>query len=578
MNYLKYTYMKKYYYTLAASGFLLLTSCTSVLDKEDFSAITPGDVWKNEKMIDAVINDIHGSLMPGWNYSTEVSDEAPHSRAGFNTFLQGTATIDSWDNWPYKSIEKINLFLKNIKSTSFEQSIPKWEGQALFWRAWCYFSMVKGYGGVPLILEPQDPMDKEALFIERSSTTACFDQIIKDLEDAIGFLPDKWDSNAYGRIDKGAAMAFKGRVMLFRASPLFNPGNADPQKWKDAYNANLQAVEYLRAQGKELYPEYGNIWYNERNEEVVMVNQFFAPDHKYGQNSIRAMSYTKDDVAHNLPMMNTVNTFPMVDGSDFDPTVCAYDTLFKHRDKRFYATVAYNGCDYNIKELKPGEHLWTGRDSKGMSIEFPIHNPGENFDPINTGFLCKKGLDPTIDKSTVGDATVDWVEIRFAEVLMNYGECANEVDKPDEALSVLYEIRKRAGILPGKNETYGIKETGKDAIRERYIKERFVEFLFEGKRLDDLRRWRRFDIINNQKKQYGIQSWLKPGAELPKITDDINQIWDRFEPRIVEVTPLYTYDMKEQYYFYAIPRKHLDKNYKLKQNNNWDGGEFDPLK
>lgn len=570
--------MKKQYITLISLVAIIQLSCTSVLDKEDFSAITPDDVWKNEKMIDAVLNDIHGQLMPGWSYGSSMTcDEAPDSRASFNTFLQGTATIDSWDNWPYVHIEKINHFLKNIHQTSFEQSIPKWEGQALFWRAWCYFSMVKGYGGVPLILEPQDVTDRESLFKERSSTTACFDQIIKDLDNAIASLPDKWDGNNYGHIDKGAAMAFKGRVLLFRASPLFNPTN-DIQRWKDAYKANKDAVEFLRAQGKGLYPDFGNIWYNERNQEVVMVNQFFAPDHKYGQNSIRAMSYTKDDVACNLPMMNTVNTFPMRDGSDFDPAVCAYDTLFKNRDDRFYATIAYNGCDYNIKELKPGEHLWTGRDSKGMSIEFPIHNPGENFDPICTGFLCKKGLDPNIDKSTVGDATVDWIEIRFAEVLMNYGECANEIGEQAEALSVLYDIRKRANILPGANNRYGIKENTKDALRERYIKERFVEFLFESKRLDDLRRWRRFDIVNNQKKQYGIQSWLKPGEALPLITDDINKIWNRFEIHIVEVTPRYTYNLKDQYYFYAIPRKHLDANPKLKQNNAWDGGEFDPLK
>ena len=144
-------------------------------------------------------------------------------------------------------------------------------------------------------------------------------------------------------------------------------------------------------------------------------------------------------------------------------------------------------------------------------------------------------------------------------------------------MNVLYQIRKRANIEPGADNRYGIKETTQSDIRERYIKERFVEFLFESKRLDDLRRWRRFDIINDQKKQYGIQSWLKPGYDIPKITDDINEIWDHFEPHIVEVTPQYTYGLKEQYYFYAIPRRHLDANPKLKQNKNWDGGEFDPL-
>lgn len=553
-----------------------VVSCTSVLDKENLTSINPDDVWSNEKMITAVMNDIQGELMPGWAYDGDVSDEAPHHRADMNTFLKGTATIDDWDNWPYTHIEKINLFLKNVEETTFEDKKPAWKGQALFWRAWCYFSMVKGYGGVPLILEPQDVSDKESLFVERSSTTACFTQIVKDLDDAIACLPDTWSGSDYGRIDKCAAMAFKGRVLLFWASPLFNPQH-DNAKWEAAYKANKEAVDFCVSQGKGLYSDYKNLWYDERNEEVIMVNQFFVPDHKYGQNGIRPMSYTKDDVARCLPMMNTVNAFPMKDGSDFDPEKTDYAILFKNRDDRFYTSVAYNGCEYPIKELNSGEFLWTGRDANGASIEFAIHNPGENFDPINTGFICKKSIDPNIDKSTVGDAAVDWIEIRYAEVLMNYGECANELGKTDEALDVLFQIRKRAAIEPGADNRYGLKETTQDAIRERYIKERFVEFLFESKRLHDLRRWRRFDIINNQKKQYGIQSWLKPGQPLPKITDDINEIWDHFEPHIVEITPQYTYDMKDQYYFYAIPRKHLDANPKLKQNNNWDGGEFDPL-
>lgn len=559
--------------TVLLSG---MVSCTSVLDKEDLTSISPDDVWQNEKMITAVINDIQGELMPGWNYDGHVSDEAPDSRAGMNTFLRGAATIDDWDNWPYTNIEKINSFLKNISETTFTEKQAAWKGQALFWRSWCYFSMVKGYGGVPLILEPQDVSDKESLFVERASTTDCFTQIIKDLDEAINCLPDTWGGADYGRIDKCAAMAFKGRVLLFWASPLFNP-QRDNAKWEMAYKANKEAVDFCLAQGKGLYPDYKNLWYDERNQEVIMLNQFFVPDHKYNQNKIRPMSYTKDNVAFNLPMMNTVNAFPMKDGSDFDPAKTDYAILFKDRDDRFYTSVAYNGCEYKIKELGAGEFLWTGRDASGQSIEFPIHNPGENFDPINTGFICKKSIDPNIDKSTVGDAAVDWVEIRFAEVLMNYGECANELGKTDEALNVLYQIRKRANIEPGIDNRYGLKEGTQDAIRERYIKERFVEFLFESKRLDDLRRWRRFDIINSQKKQYGIQTWLKPGQPLPKITDDINEIWDHFEPHIVEVTPLYSYNMKEQYYFYAIPRKHLDANPKLKQNKNWDGGEFDPV-
>ena len=49
----------------------------------------------------------------------------------------------------------------------------------------------------------------------------------------------------------------------------------------------------------------------------------------------------------------------------------------------------------------------------------------------------------------------------------NYGECANELGKSGEALQVLYDIRKRAGIQSSTN--YGITATTQDQIREAYI-------------------------------------------------------------------------------------------------------------
>ncbi len=567
--------MKNTNIMILASCLFLSISCTSVLDKEDYSSITPSDVWSSADMIDAVLNDIYGSLMPGWDYDASVSDEAPDPQGEMNVFLKGTATIDDWDCWLYNDIEEINLFLEKMQGTDFTDEIPEWEGQALFWRSWCYFKMVKGYGGVPLIIEPQDVTDTESLFVTRSSTSECFEQICADLDSAIAELPDEWDGDDYGRIDKGTAMAFKGRVLLFWASPLFNPSN-DITRWQEAYEANKDAVDFLSGLGKGLLSDFSEIWTEEQNKEVIMVNQFYYPDHVYAQNSIRPMSYSSDSYGHCMPMLNTVNTFPMRDGSDFDPLTTAYDTLFKSRDDRFYATIAYNGCDYKIGDLNDGEHLWIGRTSSGGMLEYAVHNPAETFSYNITGFMDKKGLDPSLTKETIYEATVDWVEIRFAEVLMNYGEAANELGKTSEALDILYQIRKRASILSGDDSHYGIKETTTDEIRERYIKERFVEFLFEGKRLDDLRRWKRFDIVNDQVKQYGIVSWLKSGEELPELTDDIYQIWNKFEPSVVEVTPLHTYNWKDEYYFYAIPKEHLDSNPNLEQNNNW-GGTFDPL-
>ncbi|MGV8090871.1 MAG: hypothetical protein AB2L24_03245 [Mangrovibacterium sp.] len=54
-----------------------------------------------------------------------------------------------------------------------------------------------------------------------------------------------------------------------------------------AYNTNKEAVDFLRTQGKDLYPQYGDIWEKERNSEVVMVTQYDYPDRTFEQRAIR---------------------------------------------------------------------------------------------------------------------------------------------------------------------------------------------------------------------------------------------------------------------------------------------------
>lgn len=555
----------------------LLTSCTKVLDKENLGVFGGEEVWTSETMTAAYLNNIYSTQMPGWPYDGTASDEATGGDPGMNSFLQGTATIDSRNNWQYSVIDRINLFLSKIDGTPYSpEKIKAFKGQALFWRAWTYFSMVKDYGGVPLILGVQDYKNTDALFVKRNKTSECFAQIGKDLDDAISMLPDAFTGADFGRIDKGAALAFKGRVTLFYASPLFNPTN-DAARWQAAYTATEAAKDFLESKGKGLYSSFKDIWYVEGNKEVVMVNQFYKPDHYVSQATIRPIFITKDAWGANEATLFLVNSFPMKDGSAFDPAKpLAYDTLFKYRDDRFYATLAYNGSAYNTPDFKPGEKIWTGYTSDGTSLEKIIHF--NNAPAGRSGFWQIKGLDPGLSKTDVHFGTVDWVEIRFAEVLMNYGEAANETGNTAEALQVLYAIRQRAGILPGTGN-YGVTANSVSTIREAFIKEWSVEFAFEGKRWNDLRRWRRFDILNSQQTRKAVVMWLKPGAQAPAISDNIYDpaVWSRFTPKnIPNIDNPYTFNVPDKFYFYGIPKTHLDKNANLEQNKDW-GGTFDPL-
>ncbi|WP_212004948.1 RagB/SusD family nutrient uptake outer membrane protein [Chitinophaga sp. HK235] len=563
----------------------LLAGCNKVLDKTNLSAVGPDQVWSDVNMATAYLNQIYGKLMPGNTYGgANGTDEGVPYQKQTNDWLRGTATFDSRNTFGiYSDIRTINILLGNIDKAAFGQADKdKIKGQALFWRAWAYHSMVSNYGGVPLILDAQAPTtDLTTLQKPRNKTSECVTQILKDLDNAIALLPDAFTDNDMGRIDKGVAMAFKGRVLLFYASPLFN-GLGGIASWQKAFDANKAAKEFLDAHGKGLYSTYSKIWDDELNKEVVMVRRYNYPQATYFQGGLIPLNWSKDDLGADRPSLELVNAFPMKDGSAWESQARSYDTLSFNRDDRFYANIYYNGApNQYLKGMRDDKtYLWTYFTSitnySGTTGLEGVHN-SVTQDPLwsNSSFYRIKAIDKTIDKGTVYNAAVDWIEIRYAEVLMNYGECANEVGNTSVALDVLKQIRGRAGVLPGTLNNYGITAATQPDIRKAFQKERFVEFCFEGKRMDDLRRWKMFDYLRALPQRHGIAVLLKAGQPDVSPLSDINTVWNRFTATVI-TTDAVDIAIKDQYYIYGIPKSIMDRNPLFKQNNNW-GGDFDPM-
>ncbi|QZE12979.1 RagB/SusD family nutrient uptake outer membrane protein [Halosquirtibacter laminarini] len=553
---------------------LFISSCEKVLDKEYLEAINPTDIWNQESLSEAYVNNFYAKVMPGWSIGTGTSsDEACHI-GQISSLLNGTATIDSHNNWQYNNIRTVNIFFANIDTGSLtEEEKNPLKGQMYFWRAWMYASMVNSYGGVPLITEVQDVSSPD-VFMKRNSTTECMTQIFKDLDNAIKFLPNNWSGKDVGRIDKVAALAFKGRIALRWASPLFNP-TREIGRWQEAYNVNKEAQRVALENGKGLCDKFKDIWYNELNKEVIMVRRFHNPGSTYFVGGIRPLIYSKDMALQDTPSLELANAFPMKDGSDFDPSA-GYASLSANRDDRFYATIAYNGSDMHLADMiEQGTFLWT---YYRYSATEEVGSSTEGSHISASSFYRQKGQDLQVKQSQVYDATLDNVVIRYAEVLMNLGEAANEIGRPNEALDILHQIRGRASIEPGPDGNYGITATSKEEIREAYFKENFVEFAFEGKRWNELRRLRKFDHLNSIGKRHGLRWILKDDGYEPTGYDDIStpEIYERFKIEVRE-TDEEKIEIPDTYYFYAIPRKHLERNSKLEQTKGWEGGTFDPL-
>ena len=179
----------------------ILGGCTKILDKKNLSQVSETDnIWNDADLATAYANRIHANNLPSWN--TDYSDYSEESEGG-GDYMYGQLTENSVDYWPYDNIREINILIANIdKGTLPDESKKSLKGQALFFRAYSYFEMVKRYGGVPLVLVPQELSDD--LLVTRNTTSECMTQIVADLDSAIAFLPEVSAGSAEnnGRVHK----------------------------------------------------------------------------------------------------------------------------------------------------------------------------------------------------------------------------------------------------------------------------------------------------------------------------------------------------------------------------------------
>jgi hypothetical protein len=585
----------------------IINSC-DVLQKEPLDSLIEEDVWNNEVLANEYLTQLYISLMPTFSgtATSSLCDESFYSSTSELDILYGRLSIESISDFAssYITIRKINLLFNRIdKGTINIEKKRLIKGQAHFFRAWIYWNLVRLYGGVPIITEPQVPVVNgeiaKDLYVKRSKTRACIEFIAAELDSAYKMLPSQWPNEAenYGRITRDAALAFKGRVLLFWASPQFNPENKI-ERWQWAYNVNKQAVDTLEKDGYGLHPSFKELFVDckEKTKEAIMVRVYDTDVsgnyyHNYDYNVRPAVEGKSGGGKSNNPTWQFVKSFPLADGYPIykADNLHKYDTnsFWVNRDPRFYFTVAYNGCYWPLS-AQNNYRIWTyyyyvKTDRK--SIEGNVGSV--------TGFYCRKFVNPSIQKINVDKVGTDWIEIRFAEVLLNFAECANEIGKTDTMRWALNRIRnERTDVKVGM--AY-IDENLNDQtiMREIIMTERQIELAFENKRYWDLRRRNMFenDLGPNIKKLNGTRrtSWIiELQASVVKEQFDLERDIREFDKPAgynkyfkpgyeenLDTESPFNYP-QPKYNFFGLPQTNIDKNPLLEQTLYW-GGTFDPF-
>lgn len=496
-----------------------------------------------------------------------------------------------WGCWDYGKIRRVNYFLKNFPAykSNFQNTVlaDAWMGEAHFIRAYCYFAMVKRYGGVPILREPQEYVgDIESLKVPRDTEKACYDFIAEDLDEAFRLLPDNEEILGKGRATKYAALALKSRAMLYAGSiarygtvDLNGLVGIDKALANDYFELAYKAVKELEKSKKF------SLYRKNSDKEKNFAELFLAEDSpenifcKYFQRNVNAhgwdvyfvpYQYRGNGFSSNMnPTLEFVEMFEHKDGTPANFAERAKDTyfddpseLFQNMDARFGGSIIYPNAifkgepcsiqkgliieDGSKKENATNyeEAVYTAND--GTVYHIVGKSGSGNYSGNMTGFFIRKYLNENMPQSEVIEnySEQHWIEFRYAEALLNGAEAAVEMGQHlDDALLWINDIRSRADI-----KQLSLSDLTVDKVRH----ERRIELAFENHTYWDLRRWRIADKEIETKQYTGLCPYF-----------DINKQKYIFE-EVAANKYYYTFDVKM--YYERIPDGEIAKNEKLKQN------------
>nr|WP_067061607.1 RagB/SusD family nutrient uptake outer membrane protein [Mucilaginibacter sp. L294] len=587
--------MKKKFQAILFSALcaLLFFSCKNDLNVAPQNIIQDETVFSNESAITAYFASMYNDL--------PIEDFNFHSYAGFNTNSQsplsditdeamnclnddrldiGNGVSLGW--WSYGPVRNVNIFLQKIGAAPFpEEKKNGWLGEAKFIRAYYYWGMVKRYGGVPLITDVQSftGNNLEELKVPRNTEKEVYDFIAKELDEAIALLPETSDGT---RANKYAAYALKSRAMLYAASEatygsvqlnglIGIPSSNSAAYWQAAYDAANKVITsgkyllYNKDANKAV--NYTNAFLDVTSTENIFVKKFQYPDKTH---SYDLWVLPRNGVGPSIgygsrvnPTLELVESYEYTDGTDGklklkdgagNPIPYTNPTdVFLNKDPRLDATILlpfadWKGYKMDVRAglIDNGKLITAGNynDLYNNIHIIGLNGIGGGGEVSQTGFYVRKYLQPAYDKALVvnNSSFQQYIDLRYAEVLLNYAEAAIELGKTADAKVAINLIRDRAGIKA---------LTDAEVTRDKVRHERQIELALEPHRYWDIRRWRLADKLLNNTRFTAIM----PYRVLPGNTYQYNT-------KLVGNPKTFTPNM----YYERIDPGEISKNPKLIQN------------
>jgi hypothetical protein len=571
---------------------IAISSCND-LNVPPINIVQDKDIFQSESGITSYMARLYTELpIEDFNFNRDFNQFADYPTLGNSTGEMLMCMADMvWDSpsgdwfgaWKYGSIRNVNYFINEFPNYSSTFTVEKgnaWLGEAYFIRAYCYFAMVKRYGGVPIIKTVQNYPEQslEELKVTRNTEQEVYDFVAEDLDKAIELLPET--ALAKGRASKNIARALKSRAMLYAGSiaqygqmQLNNllgiPSSDAKRYYQAAYEAakSLEGKYSLYNKYADKFENYWKLFLDDDSPENIFCKYYKYPEATHSYDALHIPFQMRGAQGYSSRFCPTLDFVEMFDdingksnwldvGTDANPT--RYNDrmdIFKNIEPRLRGSVILPGDVFKNEVIDvqkgiytsyPSGDLMTSSDFNTMYKDKSVIGKSGmgNNETTSTGFFVRKYQNPNITKAQVvlWQSTQHWIDIRYAEILLNRAEAAFQLGMIDDALYCINLIRERAGAKLYTKDQLTIK-----AIQ----KERRMELAFENHTYWDLRRWRIADSEINNRQFKALCPYY--------IYDEGKYIYKK-----EFVGPKYTFDVKVNYV--KIPTGEISKNEKLIQN------------
>lgn len=425
---------------------IFLSSCEDYLDLSPISEETSGNAYETKNQIEAALVGAYESFQSSeyyvWDNILLQDVRSDNNYAGGDNpevfqidFLKVTPTnsrlFTHWSNI-YNAISKANLVIERVDlisdPTLTTERKNQIKGEALFLRAYHYFTLVKLWGGVPLITNTIVSTNAEDVNIARATADEVYTQIIEDLEMASTLLPDTYGNDASinkARATSGAANALAAKAEIQRPTPNYT-----------------KVLSFIDAVEK-----------SEANYQLIDYNKLFDGNNYNNAESIIEVQYLGGNEGNYGPQLLLP---PSISGDSWRKFVTPSVDVVKAFDDE--GDVVRKNTSILFESVNWVDEYWG--NASGSSIPF--------------GYKWKNAS---------GFASADrQYLLRLGDIILLKAEALNESDQLNLAVVEVNKIRNRVA-LPSLTPT---QQSSKEVLRATILKERRLELFLEGQRWDDL--------------------------------------------------------------------------------------------